>query len=225
MTKVFDDTSLKPTRKLIMLAIADNANDTGVAFPSWNTLVKKTGLSRQGLQDNLKALEADGYLFKKNRSRKKGGRSSNKYVIYPHQNKDILDEEDYLLFEDLYSQSQSDVPSSQSQSDVLGSDSQSQSDVLESEPSLKSKPSLSEFDKFINYLKEKAKYKSKVTKTKDGEKLFKQIEDKKQLVIDYLTHQEEKQDFAVRITKYMEDYQTVYKQQKKTNDKFGGWSE
>ena len=143
MTKVFDDMSLKPTRKLIMLAIADNANDTGVAFPSWNTLVKKTGLSRQGLQDNLKALETDGYLFKKNRSRKKGGRSSNKYVIYPHQNKDILDEEDYLLFEDLYIQSQSDVLSSQSQSDVLGADSQSQSDVLESEPSLiSSKPSL-----------------------------------------------------------------------------------
>lgn len=82
------------------------------------------------------------------------------------------------------------------------------------------------YDTFINYLKEKAKYKSKVTKTKEGEKLFKQIEDKKQLVIDYLKHQEEKQDFALRITKYMEDYETVYKQQTtKRHEIFGEYSE
>lgn len=73
------------------------------------------------------------------------------------------------------------------------------------------------YDAFISYLKEKAKYKSKVSKTKEGEKLFKQIEDKKQLIIDYLKHQEEKQDYSVRITKYMEDYETVYKQQEHKN--------
>lgn len=80
------------------------------------------------------------------------------------------------------------------------------------------------YDTFINYLKEKAKYKSKVSKTKEGEKIFKQIEDKKQLIIDYLKHQEEKQDYSVRITKYMEDYETVYKQQKNKSE-FGAWSE
>lgn len=70
----------------------------------------------------------------------------------------------------------------------------------------------SEFDKFIDFLKSKCKYKSKVTKTKDGEKLFKQIEDKKGLVRAYIQHQEEKKEFAVRITKFMEDYETVYKE-------------
>ena len=137
MTKVFKDKTLTPTRKLIMLSIADNANDTGVAFPSWNTIVDRTNLSRQAVQENLKWLSNNGYLFKKNRSRKKGGRSSNKYLIYPHENREFLDEEDYLLFEDLYTQSQSDVPCTQSQSGLLGSGTQSQSGLLESEPSLK----------------------------------------------------------------------------------------
>ena len=81
------------------------------------------------------------------------------------------------------------------------------------------------YDSFIQFLKDKAKYKTKVTKTKQGEKLFKQIEDKKQLVKDYLLHQEEKGEYAVRITSYMEDYETVYKQKEKENSKFGEWSE
>ena len=82
------------------------------------------------------------------------------------------------------------------------------------------------FDTFITYLKEKATIKSKVTKTKEGEKLFKEIEDKKQLVLDYLEHQREKKEFAVRITSFMEDYQTVYKQQGKENHPiFGEYGE
>lgn len=81
------------------------------------------------------------------------------------------------------------------------------------------------YDEFISYLKSKSKYKTKVSKTKEGEKLFKQIEDKKKLIIDYLKHQEEKKDYAVRITAFMEDYETVYKQQEKKEGKFGGWSE
>ena len=34
MTSVFNDSSLKPTQKLIMLAIADNSNDEGFCYPS-----------------------------------------------------------------------------------------------------------------------------------------------------------------------------------------------
>lgn len=66
------------------------------------------------------------------------------------------------------------------------------------------------YDVFIDYLKKNAIIKTKVTKTKDGEKLFNSIEDKKKLIIDYLNHQKEKKEFALRITPYMEDYETVY---------------
>lgn len=82
------------------------------------------------------------------------------------------------------------------------------------------------YDIFLDFLKSKCKYKSKITKTKEGKDLFNQIQDKKQLVIDYLKHQEDKKDFAVRITKFMEDYNTVYKQQETNNPNsaYGGWN-
>ena len=74
------------------------------------------------------------------------------------------------------------------------------------------------YDIFLDYLKSKCKYKSKVTKTKEGKVLFNQIEDKRQLVIDYIRHQEEKNEFAVVITKFMEDYNTVYKDKYNPNN-------
>ena len=66
------------------------------------------------------------------------------------------------------------------------------------------------FDDFLEQLKASSKYKTKVTKTKDGEKLFKEIDDKGRLFADYLKHQDEKKEYSVRITAFMEDYKTVY---------------
>ena len=74
------------------------------------------------------------------------------------------------------------------------------------------------YDIFLDYLKSKCKYKSKVTKTINGKVLFNQIEDKRQLIIDYIKHQEEKKEFAVVITKFMEDYNTVYKDKYNPNN-------
>lgn len=74
------------------------------------------------------------------------------------------------------------------------------------------------YDIFLDYLKSKCKYKTKVTKTKNGKVLFNQIEDKRQLIIDYIKHQEEKKEFAVVITKFMEDYNTVYKDKYNPNN-------
>ncbi len=71
------------------------------------------------------------------------------------------------------------------------------------------------FDAFLEELKSKVTIKSKVTKTKEGEKLFKHIEDKDKLLNDYIKHQLDKKEFAQRITAYMEDYGTVHKIQEK----------
>ncbi len=62
------------------------------------------------------------------------------------------------------------------------------------------------YDLFLTTLKSKVSIKSKVSKTKEGAKLFKQIEDKERLIQDYVKHQEEKKEYAQRITAYMEDY-------------------
>ena len=74
------------------------------------------------------------------------------------------------------------------------------------------------YDIFLDYLKSKCNYKSKVTKTKEGKVLFNQIENKRQLIIDYIRHQEEKKEYAVVITKFMEDYNTVYKDKYNPNN-------
>ena len=52
------------TAKLVLLAIADHANDSGEsAYPGLTRLEKKTGLSRQGIVDTLKVLKFNGLLL------------------------------------------------------------------------------------------------------------------------------------------------------------------
>ncbi len=66
--------------------------------------------------------------------------------------------------------------------------------------------SITKYEFFLKELKATVNMPSKVTKTKNGEVLFKQIKDTTQLIDDYIHHQEDKKEFAQRITAYMEDY-------------------
>jgi hypothetical protein len=50
------------TAKLVLLALADHANDYGDAFPGYSRLEIKTCLSRQGIADTLEALKQNGLL-------------------------------------------------------------------------------------------------------------------------------------------------------------------
>src|SRR5258706_16413828 len=50
--------------KLVLLALADHANDEGESsYPGFTKLERKTGLSRQGLSDILSALRHNGLVF------------------------------------------------------------------------------------------------------------------------------------------------------------------
>jgi hypothetical protein len=52
------------TAKLVLLAIADHANDYGESsYPGYDKLEIKTALSRQGIADTLDALKFNGLLF------------------------------------------------------------------------------------------------------------------------------------------------------------------
>ncbi len=64
ITKVFEDTTLKPTQKLIMISLADNANDDGVCYPHITTICEKTSLGRTAVVQNLKKLEELNILQK-----------------------------------------------------------------------------------------------------------------------------------------------------------------
>ena len=67
------------TCKLLLLAIADHANDYGEsAYPGYDKLEIKTALSRQGIADTICALVNNGILTIKDEPSKLG---TNDYVI------------------------------------------------------------------------------------------------------------------------------------------------
>lgn len=61
MTEVWAAT-IAPGDKLVLLAIADCANDEGVAWPSIKTLCKKSGKSERAAQGSIKVLVEAGHL-------------------------------------------------------------------------------------------------------------------------------------------------------------------
>ncbi len=68
---------LQATRKMVLLALADNANDEGTdCWPSVGKLVEKCSMSERAVQGHLAALEEEGYIKRHERL----GRS-NKFTI------------------------------------------------------------------------------------------------------------------------------------------------
>jgi hypothetical protein len=63
MSLVFENTKLSSTEKLVMLALADHANDEGKSvYPSQQTLSRKTGLARATVNKHISELVDKGYL-------------------------------------------------------------------------------------------------------------------------------------------------------------------
>jgi Helix-turn-helix domain len=85
MTQVWERSQHKGSELLLMLAIADNANDRGLAYPSLNTLAKKTRITRRNVIFLVKKLIRSGEL------RVEVGRGPGRTNIY---HVDIVDIED-----------------------------------------------------------------------------------------------------------------------------------
>jgi biotin operon repressor len=134
MNRVWEDETIKSTRKLLFLALADFSNDEGVCYPSQDTLVKKCGLSKATVNKYIKEFEDENILIQVKRKRKSGGRISSKYLLFPNENYHKLDEKEREIF----SQSLEVKPASQSLEVKPKNSSQS----LEVKP----KPSLSLFN-------------------------------------------------------------------------------
>ena len=62
MSDVFESDSLGPTERLIMLALADHADDEGKCYPSIARLCRRTGLKERAVQNNIRSLAEQGYL-------------------------------------------------------------------------------------------------------------------------------------------------------------------
>ena len=59
---VFDNPSVRGTVKLVALTLANYANEKGIAWPSVETLAKKTGISTRQIQRILPKIEEAGLL-------------------------------------------------------------------------------------------------------------------------------------------------------------------
>jgi len=165
MDKVFKAKTLDSNKKLIMLALADNANDQGYAYPSINTLVEKTSLSKPTVIKHLKELEKLGLLISQKRHRKNGSATSKIYVIYPNENFEKLDED----LKEKFNQSKEALLGGQSKEALPPKGGQSKEALL-LEPSLTlfnhhlyKEMSKNEKDLFLEYLSMRKSMKLKTT--------------------------------------------------------------
>lgn len=70
--------NLPSTPKLVLLALADNANDEGNCAPSMKRIAQKCSLTERAVLNNINLLELGGFLLRENRQFK-----SNNYIITP----------------------------------------------------------------------------------------------------------------------------------------------
>lgn len=80
MTSVWDDGPDDKGELLVLLALADNANDDGYCWPSISYLSRKCRLSERGILDIEIRLESEGYL-RIIRSSTDGKKNVNRYYI------------------------------------------------------------------------------------------------------------------------------------------------
>ena len=77
MTAVWDREDLSSTQKLVLLSLADWANDEGLCWPSINRLAIKTSMAGRSVQRIIRDLESMGFI---NRDEVLG--KGNRYWIY-----------------------------------------------------------------------------------------------------------------------------------------------
>lgn len=82
MSQVWDLEMESATQKLILLKLADNANDSGECFPSMKTIAKHCGCSRTTVARHIKSFKEQGLLSTSHRYRDDGGYSSNNYQLH-----------------------------------------------------------------------------------------------------------------------------------------------
>jgi hypothetical protein len=73
--------ALSPTPKLILMALADAADDEGLCWPGIRTLAAKCGVSGRTVQRMIKAFVSQGLLVVEERRRPNGRQTSNSYHL------------------------------------------------------------------------------------------------------------------------------------------------
>jgi hypothetical protein len=74
--------ALAPAAKVVLLALADYADDEWRAWPSMKTMADKTSLSERAVRNNIRGLEDVGLISTEVRSRTNGSQTSNEYTLH-----------------------------------------------------------------------------------------------------------------------------------------------
>ena len=61
-------TALPLSRKMVLLALCDNANDQGECYPSLSMIAKKCSMTERGVHKCITDLEKNGFIVRENRS-------------------------------------------------------------------------------------------------------------------------------------------------------------
>lgn len=84
MNLIFEkETHTSGSKRLVLLAIADNANDDGVCWPSLATIAHKANISREYTKQLVKELEEEGYLEITHRKNPDNRYATNIYKVIP----------------------------------------------------------------------------------------------------------------------------------------------
>lgn len=89
LTAAFKVEGLTPTKKLILVVLANYADEQGACYPSHKHIAKLVGLKdHKGVQRTIKEFEEQGLLRIETRYTEQGGQTSNRYHLklnpYPH---------------------------------------------------------------------------------------------------------------------------------------------
>ncbi|MGP4905156.1 helix-turn-helix domain-containing protein [Psychrobacter faecalis] len=80
--EVFDAKIGNPARKLVLLKLADQANDNGLCWPSYATVAKACEVDRRTVIRHIKKLEEDGFLtIEKTYDKEAGKNFNNRYHL------------------------------------------------------------------------------------------------------------------------------------------------
>ncbi|MBU2708950.1 helix-turn-helix domain-containing protein [Zooshikella marina] len=82
MTWAFSLQQLDPHKKIVLLSLADNANDEGYCWPSMDTIAKKSSMSKSTARRHIKSLETLGLLTKKIRVKTNGANGTNYFLLH-----------------------------------------------------------------------------------------------------------------------------------------------
>ena len=72
---------LPPVTKIVLLALAERADDSGACWPSLNAIAKHCHISRPTVCSHLDKLETAGLLQRERRIRENGSQRSNRYQL------------------------------------------------------------------------------------------------------------------------------------------------